>query len=281
MMPRAPRVPLLACLASFALGEQPGVPVEVQRWEGYDRVDISVAGREAVMVRPAAATMTEAGRPWIWRTEFFGFDAQVDIALLGLGWHVLYCEMSGMYGTPEAIDLMAAFHGRVTSEHHLARRVVLEGFSRGALYAVNFAAAHPNLTAALYLDAPVLDVRSWPGGHGSGQGHAGAWREVLALYNLTEESAADFERSPLHSAEKLAVAGIPIVAVAGLADSTVPFSENLEPFAQRYRAAGGGDLPMYLKDGGDHHPHSLDDPTPIVEFLVQNALQDDTRPGEL
>ena len=36
-------------------------------------------------------------------------------------------------------------------EFGLSKRAVLEGFSRGGLYAVNFAAAHPDMTAALYL----------------------------------------------------------------------------------------------------------------------------------
>ena len=59
--------------------------------------------------------------------------------------------IGGLYRTdrvPSEIVLIA---------HSLGCRVVLEGFSRGGLYAFNFAATHPTRVAALYLDAPVLD----------------------------------------------------------------------------------------------------------------------------
>src|SRR6202011_1715162 len=108
-----------------------------------------------------------------------------------------------MYGTPESIDLMAKFHEVVTRDYALNPRAVLEGFSRGGLYAVNFATL-PDKTAALYLDAPVLDIRSWPGGKGAGKGDKHCWEEALKLYGLTEESAPAFKGNPPDQLEPLA-----------------------------------------------------------------------------
>ena len=33
----------------------------------------------------------------------------------------------------------------------------------------------------------------------------------------------------------------------------------------------GGPIEVILKPGADHHPHSLKDPTRIVDFLIKNA----------
>ena len=42
------------------------------------------------------------------------------------------------------------------------------------------------------------------------------------------------------------------------------------PKEQRYKALGGK-IEVILKPGVDHHPHSLKDPQPIVDFLLKNA----------
>ncbi len=235
------------------------------QWNGFVRHEFSLDGRPGLVVKPAKAA---PGSPWIWRTEFFGHEPQGDIALLNAGWHVAYFKVSDMYGDPKSVALMDEFHGRAVSEYGLSKRAVLEGFSRGGLYAVNYAAAHPDKTAALYLDAPVLDIRSWPGG--KGKGDARCWKQALEIYGLTDETAKDFKGNPLDKAEALAKAGIPIVAVVGDADVVVPYDENTKPFAEKYRAAGGT-IEVIVKPGVDHHPHSLKDPKPFVDFLLKHV----------
>ena len=239
----------------------------VSQWNGYDKVDFNIGGRPAFVVKPK----TDAGgKPWIWRTEFFGHEPQGDLALLAAGWHVAFLKVSDMYGAPEAIEAMAQFHAHAVREFGLSKRAVLEGFSRGGLYAVNFAAVHPDKTAALYLDAPVLDIRSWPGGKGKGKGDANCWKQALKIFGLAEDTAKEFKGNPIDHAGALAKAGIPIVAVIGDADDVVPYDENTKPFAEKYRAAGGT-IEVIVKPGVNHHPHSLKDPKPIVDFLLKNA----------
>ena len=238
-------------------------------WNGYEKLDFEVAGHPALLVKPKVAA---PGNPWIWRTEFFGHEPQADIALLGLGWHVAYFKVSDMYGAPSSIALMDQFHDFLTKTYGLNSRAVLEGFSRGGLYAVNFAATHPDKTAALYLDAPVLDIRSWPGGKGAGKGDARCWQQALEIYSLADndEALKNFKGNPLDRIAPIAAAKIPILAICGDADKVVPYVENtaiLEGFYQK----SGGNISVILKPGGDHHPHSLKDPQPIVDFLVKNA----------
>lgn len=39
--------------------------------------------------------------------------------------------------------------------------------------------------------------------------------------------------------------------------------------AERYRALGGN-VEIILKPGCDHHPHSLDNAEPVVDFIIRN-----------
>jgi hypothetical protein len=251
----APRIALAANVPA------PG-PARRSEWNGYQRLDFTVSGRQCILVLPATPA---AGRPWIWRTEFFNHEPQADLALLARGWHLAYMDARNMYGGPKAMALFGQFYAHLVVQGGLASRVVLEGFSRGGLYAFNFAAAHPTRVAALYLDAPVLDIKSWPGRNRSTK----EWKDCLEAYNLTEESVARF-RGPLDRISMVAGGKIPIIAVCGDADTTVPFAENTAILEKRYRDAGGT-IEVILKAGGEHHPHSLQDPTPIVEFLVKHA----------
>ncbi len=230
-------------------------------WHDWKRLDFVVAGRPALLICPKEPA---PGRPWIWRTEFFGQFPQADLALLARGWHVGYMNAADMYGAPPAMKLFDAYYRRVTADYGLAKRAVLEGFSRGGLYAFNFAATYPERVAALYLDAPVLDLHSWPGPK-----HP-LWAECLACYGLTGVQMAGAKVSPLDRIEPVVRAGIPIFGVSGDADETVPYRDNLGVLVERYRAAGGT-IEVVLKPGGKHHPHSLADPAPIVDFILRHA----------
>ncbi|MFF2091610.1 alpha/beta fold hydrolase [Paenibacillus sp. NPDC058174] len=232
-------------------------------WKGYERYDFTVNGREALVVSPKEAA---PGNPWVWRAEFFDAFSQVDMALLEQGWHLAYCNVSDMYGSPEAIELMRPFQLHVCSEFGLADKPSIFGFSRGGLYAVNYALKYPESVSSLYLDAPVLDLGSWPGGNGKADQYKKEWEECLQTYRLTEEQFADFRESPLDRVTELAALRIPVILVVGDADEDVPFLDNGHPFAERF-TANGGEIEVIVKPGVAHHPHSLDDPTPVAEFI--------------
>ncbi|MBI5686743.1 MAG: prolyl oligopeptidase family serine peptidase [Verrucomicrobia bacterium] len=243
------------------------LPGKKSLWNGFDRHDFVVDGRTGFVVAPKTAA---PGKPWSWRTEFFGHEPQGDIALLGKGFHVAYYKVSDMYGAPQAIEWMRKFQDHVERQFGLAPRAVLEGFSRGGLYAFNYAATHPDKVAALYLDAPVLDIRSWPGGKGKGAGSKNCWEQCLKIFNLTEETAKSFKGSPLDRIEPVAKAKIPILSVCGETDKVVPFDENTAILAKRYRELGG-EIEVICKPNCDHHPHSLKDPARIVNFILRHT----------
>jgi len=47
-------------------------------------------------------------------------------------------------------------------------------------------------------------------------------------------------------------------------------AENTAILEKRYREFGGT-IEVILKPGVGHHPHSLKDPAPIVDFLLKQA----------
>ena len=137
--------------------------VRMSEWHGYAREDFTLDGLECILVTPRDPL---PGRPFAWRAEFFDAFAQCDLEMVRRGYHLAYIRLSDKYGCPWAVERMRMFHEYLTRERGLGAHPVLIGFSRGGLYAVNFALSCPERVGKLYLDAPVLDVLSWPGGRG-------------------------------------------------------------------------------------------------------------------
>ncbi len=258
-----------AVLAGLMMVLSWGTAVKAAEWNGFEKLDFVVEGKKSLLVVPKQAA---PGNPWIWRTEFFGHEPQGDIALLGKGFHVAYTDMTNQYGGPPAMAHMQVFHDQMVKEHHLAEKVVLEGFSRGGLFAFNFAAQHPEQVACLYVDAPVCDFKSWPAGFGKGKGSGGDWTRCKAVYGFKDdEEAKAYKLNPVDNLAPLAEHHIAILSVCGDADQVVPLPENSGLVKERYEKLGGT-MQLIAKPGGDHHPHSLKDPQPIVDFVVKHGL---------
>ena len=239
-------------------------------WNGYEMLQFAVDGRSALLVVPKEPV---AGKPWIWRTEFFGVDPQADIALLGKGLHVAYIDVGGLFGAPKALDAMDKYYAHVRQTYGLSAKPALEGFSRGGLYAFNWAARHPDQVSCLYVDAPVCDFKSWPGGKGRSRFAGREWRGLLAAYGMTDEQARAYKLNPVDNLAPLAKAKIPILSVIGdVHDWIVPIEENTLLVETRYKALGG-EIQVIKKPKAGHRPHSLPDPKPIVEFVLKHTAE--------
>lgn len=243
------------------------------QWNGFERVNFEVEGRKCWVVKPREAL---EGQPWIWRARFFGHEPQADIALLKAGYHLAYCDVAGLFGSPRAVSHWDAFYTVATERFGLSERVALEGMSRGGLIIYNWAAANPQKVACIYGDAPVCDVRSWPKGEWHGKGSDATWKQCLAAY-AAAGVAEDEIVGPLDPSQlrKLAKEGIPLLHVVGEADMVVPVAENTDLLAEKYREFGGS-IKVIRKQGVGHHPHSLKKPGEIVRF-VRKAMEPNIR----
>lgn len=246
--------------APAIITDQP-FPGKKSQWEGFDRYDFICNARQATVVVPCKVA---EGRPWIWRPAFFGAFPSVDKALLEKGFHVAYYDLTHLYGSPRAQRLGTDFYDIMRRYYRLSPKVTLEGFSRGGLFAFNWGAKNPDKVACIYVDAPVCDMlyfsKNW---------ERSFWEGFLAEWGLTEENAKDFKGNPIDNLAPLAAAGIPVISVCGDSDKTVPYELHMKIAAERYRALGGL-AEIILKPGCDHHPHSLENPEAVVDFIVRN-----------
>ena len=262
----------IAGAISHAQGEQsaPSKPVwdgKKTSFHGFDQYNFPLEGIACRVVIPKKIA---DGKPWVWRARFFGHEPQFDIAMLNRGYHLVYCDVAGLFGNTEAVSRWNKFYNYLRFEHLFSDRVILEGMSRGGLIIYNWAAKNPGKVAAIYADAPVMDFKSWPKINPT----------ILKVYRFkNEQEAKAYKGNPVDNLAPLAKAGIPIIHVVGMDDKVVPVSENTQVAERRYKKMGGT-FKVIRKKGIGHHPHSLKDPSPIVEFVTSQGQGSANLPAE-
>ena len=236
-------------------------------WNGYKMIDSTLNGVKFKIVFPKKAN---SNKDWIWRARFWGHEPQTDLALLDQGFHLVYIEVGGLFGNEKAMKIWDSFYEFVTNNYQLNPKVVLEGMSRGGLIIFNWGNRNAEKVACIYADAPVCDFKSWPAGKGKGEGSAGAWESCLKIYGFSEEVALQYNGNPINHMESIASYKVPILCVVGDMDTVVPVSENTTLLQKRLNSLGW-DLTLIHKPEVGHHPHSLKDPKPIVDFILMNT----------
>jgi pimeloyl-ACP methyl ester carboxylesterase len=268
---------LTACLAVVASAAAvcgaestlswPGEKIDI--WNGFTRHTFTVDGCTAWVVEPKQAL---PGKPWSWCMEFpDAFTERCAApALLKKGFHHAHISVGNTFGCPAAVKHFNAFYDAVTGKG-LAKKVTLIGISRGGLYCYRWAYEDPQRVAVIYGDAAVCDFKSWPGGKGKGDGSPGDWKALLACYGFKNDAEAlAFRGNPVDILSPLAKAKVALIHVVGDADNTVPPAENTAIIEARYKKLGGT-IQVIHKPGIGHHPHGLDDPTPVVEFILKHT----------
>ncbi|MFM1996242.1 MAG: hypothetical protein RLZZ111_629 [Planctomycetota bacterium] len=207
-------------------------PPEVIAWKQLNKQPLSVAGHAGFVVVPEKPA---SGRPWIWRTSFPGFHAEVDEMLVREGFHVAHVDVVSMLGADAALEVMDAFYDRVRADHGLAERPALEAVSRGGLHAYRYAARRPGRIACIFADTPVMDLKSWP----LAAKAAPQIRDAMTFYGFpSEDSLRQFRGNPLDLLEPVAAARIPLRHVISLTDKIVPPEDNTLEAQRRLRRLG-------------------------------------------
>lgn len=239
-------------------------------WNGFECIEFQFDGQDATIVIPNK----KVSNPTLAiKTEYFNAFPETEIELLERGFYLGYIDNENRWGTDADLDRKAEFVKYLTEEYSLNSKCVPIGMSCGGIFGVKFAAKYPELTACLYLDAPVVNYMSCPCGFGNGNPLNADNSEILNALNL--DSIAEllaYRDMPLDKLPALVESRIPIVLVAGDSDKTVPYEENGAFIEKAYKNTDI-DLEVYIKKGCEHHPHGLDDPTPIVEFIEKHTIQ--------
>lgn len=223
-------------------------------WKGYTKHSFDFEGHKAFVVVPKEAA---PGNPWVWRTSFPDFHAEVDVELVKGGFHIAHVDVVSMLGSDDALAIMDRFYELVRKQWGLAEKPALEAVSRGGLHAYRYAATRPGRVACIYADTPVMDLKSWPLKHPKAKGQVA---DALKYYGFADEAALiAYDGDPIDLLESIAKAKLPLRHVISPNDQVVPAEENtLE--AKRRLEKLGWQMDLLVVDGatttseGHHFP---------------------------
>ena len=257
---------LVSPVLSAASIEFPGTK---SSWNGFDKYDFKLpcgefGERGCTVVCPKEPA---DGNPWIWRAVFFGHEPQTEIAMLNKGYYVAFISCTDLVGSPQRVAQCNCLY-KFLVEKGLNKKTNLLGMSRGGISSMNWAIANPDCVRSIYIDNPVLDFKTWPGGFIVVGRWQGDWQSVLNSYGFkNDDEAKAYKGNPVDAFQPLAERKVPILLMCGTADKVVPYEYNGKLLYERYKDAGGI-VKLVKKPGHDHHPHSLKNPELIVDFYL-------------
>jgi len=230
-------------------------------WYGFKRLDFEFEGRKAILVCPDKPC---EGKKWLYKTEYFEAFPLFEIEMLKRGYYVAHISNISRLCPEEDTDMRPRFCEFLKTEFSLNEKCLPVGMSCGGMQAVYFAAEYPKYVAALYIDAPVLNLLSWP--LGLGDSKCPSPEEFKRDIGVSVAEMLNYRNHPIDCKEELLKSGIPIFMVCGDSDITVPYNENGKILSYYFRE-NNGNLTEIVKAGCDHHPHGLTDYTPLFDFV--------------
>lgn len=230
------------------------------KWNGYEAEEFEFEGFKAIVVFPEEDK--KCGK-WLLKTEYFGAFPEFELEMLERGYCVAHVDNSTRWCKEADTVRQGAFARYISKQYGLEQKCILVGMSCGGMQAVYFAAKYPELTAAAYLDAPVINFLSCPAGFGAADDSM--FDEFFLYRHLSKTDLMSYRNHPLDKIPQLVENDIPVMLVCGDSDDVVPYDENGK-LLYKYYQKHGGKIERILKPGCGHHPHGLEDNTPIIEF---------------
>ncbi len=236
-------------------------------YNGFERLDFKFEDREAILILPEEGT--KCGK-WLLKTEYFDAFQNFEMEMVKRGWCVAYIKNITRWCLEEDLDLKARFADFLSKEFGLYKKCVPVGMSCGGLIGTKFAAKYPEYVSCLYLDAPVLNLLSCPAGLGEANHEYDFMSEFYNATGITLSQLLSYREHPIDKMHLLLENNIPIMLVVGDSDPVVPYHEN-GAVLEKYYKENGGCIEVIIKPGCEHHPHGLDDNTPIIDFVLAHA----------
>ena len=193
------------------------VEEKISDYFGYECRDFVLDGYECKLVLPKKPD--PLGR-WIIKTEYFEHFPAFQLEMLSRGYHLAFVNNKTRWMVPEDVDAKNRLAEYLVSEYGLNEKCVPVGISCGGLHAVYFAAKYPERIAALYLDAPVMNLLSCPAG--IGEATASMLDEFVNATGITLGDLINYRNHPIDHKYELTRAKIPVVMVYGDSDKIVP-----------------------------------------------------------
>ena len=229
----------------------------MELWNGLKLERFTFEERDALIVFPEEGT---ANGRLLLKSEYWDAFPETEVALVKRGFHLCFIKNVNRWGTDDVLDTQARFVRYVAERYGLQQKVIPVGMSCGGLIATKFAAKYPELVSCLYIDAPLLDISS--------NGNPPSVQEVLQVLNMSDfNELENYHEMPIHKIPALVSNKVPVVMVVGGSDVIVPYEKNGALLEKAYRDAGLA-LEVYMKPECGHHPHGLEDPKPVIDFIM-------------
>ena len=229
-------------------------------WRNFKGYEFEFEGLPAKLIKPNCAPNGK----WLLKAEYFDAFPETEIELLNRGWHLAYNQNHNRWAEDLDLSRKTAFVKYVSKTFGLDKKCVLVGMSCGGLYSVKLTALIPEYIRGIYLDAPVMNLLSCPCNLGKARGVT--FEEYNQFTGRTLMEMLSYREHPIDKMHVLAEYKIPIVLVSGDSDTVVPYDENGALLEKFYKQQG---LPIqvFIKEGGDHHPHGLGNPSVIADVI--------------
>ena len=246
---------------------------ETVEWYGYKRHNFEIDGCEGFIVEPPHPA---PGLPWSWCLQWAeSFVPRTPaLQLLDRGFHHVHLNVFPTYLNDEGVKILEKFYAMLQGMH-FHKKAALIGMSYGGLFSLRWAAEHPETVGAMYLDAPVCSLSF------AGDRHSGNCPESLLAFmqgetekHLTAYGVSDVEglrnhpKNPMNNYAAIAKAKIPVLVLRSGQDQSVLPELNIDILEKKINDAGG-DVQVVRRDLYGHHPHGMDDPTPLTGFILK------------
>ena len=218
-------------------------------------------GREVIICHPE-----KPNGKWALKTEYFTAFPEVQNTLLEMGYYIVHIKNKTRWVHPSDTDARANLAKYMRKRFGVSKKCVIIGMSCGGMQGIYFASKYPKLVSCMYLDAPVVNLLSCPAG--LGKGITTLFEEFQAHTGMSLTDLLGYRNHPLDHLPNLVKHNIPVLLVSGDSDTVVPFDENGKNLQDMYEQ-NNCTIQTIIKKGGDHHPHSLDDNRPIIDFIVK------------
>lgn len=247
---------------------------ETVDWYGFRRHNFELDGRKGFIVEPPHPAQ---GLPWSWCLQWAeAFVPRTPaLKLLERGFHHVHFDVFDTYMNEEGAAALEKFYALLQSLR-FHPKAALFGMSYGGLFSLRWAAEHPETVGVMWLDAPVCSLAfaaerderntkpaDLPRWQNEAQKHFKAYRadslDALRRHPL----------NPLNNYLPIARAGIPVLAIRSGQDQSVLPESNIDVLAERLQAAGGS-IEVVRRDYYGHHPHGMDDPAPLADFILRH-----------
>jgi len=185
-----------------------------------------IPGGRLIAAKPELAGKTKA---WVWYApDWASGEAEEWMVERFLEAGISVAAGGAAYGGPAAIKSQTAFYVEMTEKRGYAKKPILIGRSQGGLTTLGWAVENPDKVAAFAGIYPVCNIAGWNGVN-------------LGNYGIKKDELADRlkEFNPVDRLEKLAQAKVPLFAIHGDKDTTVPLETNSGLLKERYTKLGG------------------------------------------